>query len=1023
MIHGLKYVSTILANQRKFIAQRCSPKLLFATLPVRNQPNAPGMQPVEFKFIPGSKYEGFLCTEVELIHEFNMVAYIFKHVKLGSIYLHLDRNDSNNVFSINFRTTPYDSTGMPHILEHNVLCGSERYPVRDPFFKMLNRSVATFMNAMTGPDYTMYPFSSMNETDYRNLQKIYLDAVFKPNLVYLDFLQEGWRLENKDITKNDSEYVIKGVVYNEMKGAFSETSSLFSSKFLNRILPDNTYQHCSGGEPLVIPDLSHNALVEFHRKYYHPSNARFYSYGNFALQPTLKYVNDEYLSKYDKIDPGYSKVPSQKRWNQPRTQNIQGRFDEMGAAIEKQNQIAVGYLISDVTDVEETMLLYVLTELLHRGPNSHFYKNLIEPNISGGYHSITGLETTIKDTLFVIGLQDVDKKDFDKIEEIFHRTIDEVVTDGFDPEHVDSVINNFELSLKHQSARFGLSFLFNLTAALNHEADIIKSLHIDKTLQKIKSNIAKDPKYLQNKVKEYFKDNSHRLTVTMTPDVDFERKFNEMEKQLIEQKANELSDDAKQQLFTDCQSLADAQKKKENLDILPCLKLSDVERPPLPFHIEFPNVSGINTQVVTTSTNSVTYIHGLYNAIGVVPEQRPLLPLLACILDQMGTSTYDYRTFDKYVHSVSSGINFSVHSAVSITDVMAYNVGLTFKSYCLPANLSNMFEIIHDLVTKFNFGDTQRFEMLLGNYVSDLTVGIADSGHLYAIKGASGLVSQSANLSANLHGIEHVAFIKKLIQNQKPNEILHQLGSIADQLFRRGNLKCALNTSADVLRPCMEEFTKFIQKTTNPEQIPLPPLIPSGILPPSSVHNVMSIPVNYCAKSILTVPFMHADSVPLQILGKILSSKYLLKVVREQNGAYGAGAKLSKDGMFSFYSYRDPNTVKTLEIFDQSAQWINDNFKSLDEQTLFEAKLGVLQTLDVPVEPGSKGQDMFKYGLSQDMANEIRLRVLNVSRDDLIRVTDRYLKNQEIPTGRYVLGPKNEDLKTAGFVTNEWGQD
>lgn len=884
--------------------------------------------------------------------------------------------------------------------------------------------MSTFMNAMTGPDYTMYPFSSMNETDYRNLQKIYLDAVFKPNLEYLDFLQEGWRLENKDVTAKDSEYVIKGVVYNEMKGAFSETANLFSSKFLNEILPDNTYQHCSGGEPLVIPDLTHRALVEFHRKYYHPSNARFYSYGNFSLLPTLKYVNEEYLSKYTPIDPTYSKVPSQKRWNKPRVMNIHGRFDEMGAPMEKQNQIAVGYLISDVSNVEETMLLHVLTELLYRGPNSRFYKNLIEPNFSGGYHSITGLETTIKDTMFVIGLQDVDKNDFEKIEKILHQTIDEVVADGFDPGHVTSVINNFELSLKHQSARFGLSLLFNLTSALNHDADIIHSLHFDDILKKIRHNIDNDPKYLQSKVKEYFKENCHKLTMTMTPDMEFEQKFSEKEQQLIQRKVNELSADAKEQLFGDCQRLADAQKKQENLEILPCLKLSDVVDPPLPFHIEFAKIAGIDTQIVTTNTNNVTYVRGLYNAIGIAPEHRPILPLLACVIDQMGTTTHDYRTFDKYVHSITSGINVSVHAAECMDNVMAYNVGLLFRSYCLEQNIPKMFHIINDLFTNFNFSDVQRFEMLLGNYLSDLTVGIANSGHLYAIKEASGLITESSNLSARLYGIEHISYIKNLIQHRKPNEILELLAATSDQLFRKANLKCSLNTSETTLRPCMEEYEKFIRTTVKSEQIPVPGTIPSGLLPSSNVHNVMSIPVNFTAKSIFTVPYLHEDSVPLQVLGKILSAKYLLKVVREQNGAYGAGAKLSKDGMFSFFSYRDPNTVKTFDIFDRSAEWIQENFKTIDEQTLFEAKLGVLQSIDAPVEPGAKGQDVFKYGLTQEMANKNRLNVLKVSRDDLMRVTQLYLSGSgTLPTGRYVLGPKNDDLQAAGFVVNQREQD
>lgn len=254
------------------------------------------------KYKPGGRYNGFMCTRSQYIQDFNMVAYVFQHERTGLEYLHIDRNDSNNVFSINFRTTPFDSTGLPHILEHSVLCGSERFPVRDPFFKMLNRSLATFMNAMTGPDYTLYPFSSTNEVDYRNLQSIYLDAVLRPNLKYLDFLQEGWRLEHTNLEDKNSKLAFKGVVYNEMKGAFSENSAVFGQKFFNKILPDHTYGYVSGGDPLEIPKLTHEDLVNFHRKYYHPSNARIYSYGNFNLDKTMQYVNEHYLSDFDRID-------------------------------------------------------------------------------------------------------------------------------------------------------------------------------------------------------------------------------------------------------------------------------------------------------------------------------------------------------------------------------------------------------------------------------------------------------------------------------------------------------------------------------------------------------------------------------------------------------------------------------------------------------------------------------------------------------------------------------------------------
>lgn len=571
----------------------------------------------------------------------------------------------------------------------------------------------------------------------------------------------------------------------------------------------------------------------------------------------------------------------------------------------------------------------------------------------------------MKSTMFVIGFQDVDKADLPKVEKLIQKTIDDVIDEGFDPEHVNSVFNSYELSLKHQSSKFGLNLLFMLTAALNHDVDVIKCLQFEKALKEIRINMAKDPKYLQKKVKEHFKDNNHRLTMIMTPDIDYEKKVDQEEERVVAAKVDALSEEDKEKVFGNCQKLAEAQKKKDNSNVLPSLLIHDVQYPPPPYQIEFFNFAGIPTQVVTTNTNQVTYVRGMYNAIDILPDHKPLLPLLACVINQMGTLNRDYRMFDKYVNSITSGIGFSVHSAESIHDIMAYNVNLSFGSYCLDKNISAMFEIIHELITKFSFEDTKRFEMLLGNYMSSLSVGVAENGHFYAIKGASGLVSHSSNLSANLNGIEHITFMKNLVKSASPFEILYQLDAIADHIFNSCSLKCAINTSPSTITSCLDHFTRFIQNTTNPEQVYLAPMIQSGILPPLNVHKVMSIPVNYCAKSFLTVPYMHPDSAALQVLGKVLSSKYLIKLIREKNGAYGSGVKIGKDGMFSFYSYRDPNTIKTLDIFDQSGKWITENFQSIDDQTVFEAKLGVIKSLDAPVEAGSKGLDMFIYGMSQ----------------------------------------------------------
>lgn len=961
------------------------------------------------KFSPGKVYEGFLCTKVEHIKDFNMTAYLFKHESVGTEYLHIDRNDSNNLFSINFRTTPFDSTGVPHILEHNVLCGSVKYPVRDPFFKMLTRSVASFMNAMTGPDYTIYPFSSTNETDFRNLQKIYLDAVFHPNLRYIDFLQEGWRLEHTDITNKKSDYIIKGVVYNEMKGAFSENSNVFGQHLLNKILPDHTYGYVSGGDPKDIPNLTHTNLVKFHEKYYHPSNSRFLSYGNNKLEPTLNYLNEAYMKDYMKIDTDYSKIPAQSRWSTPKSETVTCRFDNMGAPIERQNQIAIAYLASDVTDIYETFVMTVLTELLVRGPNSFFYKRLIEPNISGGYSPHTGFDNQVKDTLFVLGLQDIKIEDFGRVEEIFNRTIDEVVEKGFNKNHIESVLNNFELQLRHQTPKFGLNILFNLTPIWNHDGDVFAAMKVSELISRLRNSLAANPKYLQEKVNFYFRHNQHKLILKMTPDKDYEEKLIKAENDVLAQKIEKLTEDDKDKIYRDGIILSDVQKVKENTDCLPCLKLDDIPKKLNTTPVYHARINQIPTQFNSTDTNGVTYYRGIFNVKSLSNEQKILLPLFVQMINQFGTNNYSYQQFDQEVLSKTSGLSFTLHLTENILNNKEYEIGVFVGSYCLSKNIQDMFNLMGEIIINHKMIDVNRFKMLLENYMSDLSIGIANSGHMYAMQSASGLVSDSGKLKESLVGIEHIAVMKALIQNNSPEEILKQLREIAENVFNRSQLRSVINHEESIKCEVEKIYSNFI--TSLPlKDAEISKWNISNVLKSSNLQHVMNIPVNYCAKSIFTVPYTSSDYAPLKVLAKILSAKYLLPVVREQNGAYGAGAKISNDGVFSFFSYRDPNSLKTLEAFDGSGEWITENLPKFEDQILFEAKLGVIQQLDMPIGPGDIGIDEFKYGLSQSVFNDHRDRILTTTKEQLEEVNLKYLKNADLTTGKCILGPEIKDL-------------
>ncbi|OWR50689.1 metalloprotease [Danaus plexippus plexippus] len=960
---------------------------------------------------PGKVYHGFMCCEVEPINEYNMTAYLLRHEKTQTEYLHLERDDTNNVFSVGFRTTPLDSMGTPHILEHTVLCGSEKYPVRDPFFKMLNRSLATFMNALTGPDYTFYPFSSQNEVDYRNLQKVYLDAVFKPNLSRLDFLQEGWRLEHSNLDDKSSNLVFKGVVYNEMKGAFSETSSLFGQKFINTILPQGTYGFVSGGDPLHIPELTHEHLKKFHATYYHPSNSRIYSYGSFPLEHNLKFLNETYLSKYEYLDPSATVVAPQERWKMLKRSNIPCRFDQYGGPIEKQNQIAMGMVMSDITDIYETFMLTALAELMIIGPNSAFYKSLIEKNISGGYNSLTGYDNQIRDTLFVVGLRDVEESKFDLVEKIANQTIQDIYEKGFEKDHIESVLHGFELSIKHQSPKFGLNMLFNLMPLWNHNGPILSALKVNNLLEQMKKNL-KNPNYVKNVIEKYFIRNNHKLIMTMTPDPKFDDVFNNAEADLLRAKVSKLTSEQKESIYKDGLELSKAQKEIQNLDVLPCLKIDEITlnktAPPLKH-----TISGtVPLQLCRANTNGVTYFKGVLGTECLNEQQRQFLPFFNYILDKFDTKSYNYRDFDKFVSKSTSGLSFLTHITEHIDQREQYEQGVILSSHCLDHNLPKMLDIWKEIFSKPNFSNSERMTMLLNNYASSLTSGIIDSGHTYAMQSARSLVSPVDECKECLLGIKHVMNMQEAQKQYKIENVQEIVDQIGKTILHGTNLRAAFHYSDDNVQSTIEQFCMDLCKD---DQSDVNRINWTDCKAPKKqnrgVHIAMNIPVNFCSKVIPTVPYTDPDYPKLRVLSRFITSKYLHPIVREQNGAYGGGAMLTIDGIFNFYSYRDPNSRVTLDVFDDTTNWMSKNKDLVDDQNLFEAKLSILQQMDQPIAEYMRGIELFLYGLSYDIWQTQRERVLAVTKEDLVEVCQKYLKGGEW-SGKCVIGNgANQQIK------------
>lgn len=741
------------------------------------------------KFKIGEKYHGFKVKNIQNISEFRVCALSLVHESTGAEYLHLYRNDSNNVFAISFRTTPMDSTGAPHILEHTVLCGSELYPVRDPFFKMLNRSLATFMNAMTGPDYTFYPFSTQNETDYRNLQKIYLDAVFRPNINQLDFMQEGWRLENSDPTDIKSTIVIKGVVYNEMKGALAENEQIMLYKTLNTLLPDHTYGYVSGGDPFVIPELTWDHLKEFHKNHYHPSNSRIYSYGNFPLLPSLEYIDKEYLSKYEKIDVTHTVVPQQTRWKEPKKIHVDCRFENMGPPIEKQNCLAISLVMSDIQNVYDSFVLQFVTELLIHGPNSAFYKSLVEPKISGGFSPSTGFDNHTRDSIFTLGLQGLKKEQFDDIVKIFDETIDNIIDKGFEKDHIDSVLHRYELGIKHQSSNFGLNLLYGLIPLWNHDGNLIKALKMNSLIEQLKTNLTNDPKYLQQFIRKYFKDNTHRLVVTMSPDMDYDKKYEAKESKLLKEKTKKLTEEDKKEIYNKGLELLKEQSTKQNTDLLPTLQITDIKS-----DVECDNITKtfcgpVSTQICRVNTNGVSYFRGILSTADLTPEQTMMLPLFCYVVNKLGTNKMNFLEFDNLVNRKTAGINFSLHIGASLHQLHTHEPGVEISSYCLDKNVTDMWDLWSQLFSLDELKDVKRFEMLMQLYMANLTHGIVDYGHMYAMSAAGGLVSGSAYQKDQLTGLQHITYMKSLVSTSNYQAILQELSKIGRILFDKNRMR------------------------------------------------------------------------------------------------------------------------------------------------------------------------------------------------------------------------------------------
>lgn len=944
----------------------------------------------------GQKLNGFTVTGNTELEELNLNLIQLTHDNTGARMVHLQNDDPENMFSVGFRTPPEDSSGVAHILEHTALCGSKNYPVRDPFFSMLKRSLNTFMNAMTASDWTMYPFASQNTKDYYNLMGIYLDAAFFPKLREMDFKQEGHRLEFEEMNNKDSDLQYKGVVYNEMKGAMTDSSSLLGRRLEKALYPTTCYHHNSGGEPSDIPALTWEQLKDFHSTYYHPSNAWFCTYGNLPLEKHLETINELALKQFDKIQPN-SEIPLEKRMDTPisviETYPLDTKEDP-----DKKTMVQVSWLTCDICDSFETLALSVLESLLLGNPAAPLYKALLDSGLGSNLAPYTGYQEDNRTTFFAAGLQGSNPENTDKIEKLVLDTLNDIADKGFSRERIDGVIHRIELHHKEvtgDSYPYGLLLLMRMFGPWMHNNDPITPLKLNDNLEKLKNELDKGP-FFENLIRKHLINNPHRVTLTLKPECGLQEKEDIIVTEKLQKIKASLSDEEKETIIQNSIMLKNNQESTEDLSSLPTLMIEDVPTNELITSWTKEDIADHSVYKFDAPTNGISYFTATFETGGITDKLLPYLPLFCSLLTQVGTEKYNYMEMAERKESGTGGISATAAIFDTSESIDIFNIMVKIKGKALVQNQDKLFSILKDMCLTPDFTDKNRLYTVIGQIKISLENSISNSGHSYAMRSATSKLTPAGYVKEIWSGLTQVQLIKKIanINEEDLDEISTIMTQIANIIFSN-QFTCAMTTNSDSMEKMIKEVTPFIKNFNSGSKestLNLPDFTKSS----DSIGWAISTPVSYVTRAFRTTNYLHEDSAPLTILSKIMRAGYLHREIREKGGAYGGMCSYSpKGGIFSLLSYRDPHLARTINVYTDAINWASAG-KFTDED-IKEAILSVFSDIDKPLSPSGKGMIEYSYIL-QDLTPEIRKQfrknLLAVTKDQLISVTNTYLKDK-----------------------------
>lgn len=929
---------------------------------------------------PLERLEG---SYLELIHE-----------RTGAKHIHIECPDDNNGFAVFFPTSPTDSTGVAHILEHVVLAGSKKFPVRDPFFSMTRRSLATFMNAFTAADVTTYLFSTRNAKDYRNLLDVYLDATFFPKLAEDSFKQEGIRFEFEDLADPTSGLRYKGVVFNEMKGALATPGAAVSKAIGKALFPGLPYEYISGGDPESIPDLTWEMLRTFHAKHYHPSNAHFYTYGNQSLEETLQVIEQNVLSHFERINIDGT-IPDVKRFAQPTSAiaNFPASRTETESAT-KMAQALTAWVTIPTANTFRLLAMRVLAEVLLANAGSPLRKALIDSGLGSALADGSGFHDDFRESVFGAGLKGIDVNDADKVEQVVLETLSRLADEGVDESQVDAAIHHLEFDKRERSNAgfpYALRVLFAVQSASVYGGDPFAALDFDKDLDHLQK-ARQEGRFFENLIRSELLDNPHRALITVVPDIDMEERQRARESQRLATIEARLTPAEQNQIVVDAQRLKADQDAKQDLSVLPTLELSDI-----PMKFEDVPSRDAHEQSATIEfypqpTNGITYLDIRADFARLTAAQKDLLPLFARALTQSGAAGETYAQIAARIASHTGGVG-AAPQVQSLVVRDAYIESFVLSGKALDRNAQAFVELLTDLLTRLEL-EPRRLKEIIAEIATRLETSLAGLGFQFALLRAHSKISTEGALNDRLQGIGMLHTMRRLakLNELELEDLIEELNELRQRLFRSGAIRIVVTCEESMVSPLEHLLKGLVDALPRDESIRSAPESAALELAPEA--RTAPVPVAFNVRFFKTVRYTHADAPALLVLANYLRDTFLHRELREKGGAYGGFASAGIfSGTFYLGSYRDPNIIRTYDVFDQAVRWVTDT--EIDAEPLKEAILGACGDVDPLESPDIKGRREATNratGLTREDREHFKQRLLEVTGEDLRRVARAYLK-------------------------------